>query len=126
MSFIDTVKSFASKTAKDAVKVSGEAVEFTKLKFKLAELNDKINNEYINIGKAVYKSSIGVEVDSDEMQQKCNLISELKVQTAELESEIAQITNKKQCPFCGAKNNADGIYCPKCGEKISSDNSDGE
>ena len=126
MSIIDNVKNFASKTAKDAVKVSGDAVEFTKLKFKLADLNEKINDEYVSIGKAIYKSSLGIDFDSEQIQQMCNEISELKVQVSELESEISVITNKKQCPYCNTKNNADSIYCTKCGEKISIDNSDEE
>ncbi len=34
MSMFDTVKGMVTKTAKDAAKVSGDAVEYTKLKFK--------------------------------------------------------------------------------------------
>ncbi len=126
MSFIDTVKSFASKTAKDAAKVSSDAVEYTKLKFKLTELNNKINNQYLDIGRAVYELSTGVEADNEEIQQKCNLIGELKVQAEELENLICQITNKKQCAFCGSKNNSDSIYCKKCGQKISTNSFDEE
>ncbi len=126
MNVFDNIKKIASKTAKDAVKVSGDAVEFTKLKFKLAELNDKIDNEYTEIGKAVYKSSFGDDIDSDAIQERCSIINQLKAEVAEVEDEISAVTNKKQCPRCGAKNSSDSIYCSKCGEKISTDNYDEE
>ena len=42
MDFVNVLKSKLSKTAKGAVKVSNDAIEYTKLKIKLAETRDTL------------------------------------------------------------------------------------
>ena len=118
MSFFDNVKKVVKKTTKDVVKVSGDAVEFTKLKFKIADLNDKINDAYIAIGKEMYKSSIGEEIDSEFVEEKCECITQMNIQINPLEQELAVVTNRKACPRCSTKNNTDSTFCSKCGEKF--------
>ena len=117
MNIFDNIKKVATKTAKDAVKVSGDAVEYTKLRFKLAEINDKINSEYLKIGEEIYKSSIGIDIDEDSVKESCSVITELKVNAKDIESEISELTNKTVCPYCNTKNLVSANYCSKCGER---------
>ena len=118
MTFFDTLRKTVTKTTKDVVKVSGDAVEFTKLKFKIGEINDKIDIAYTDIGKEVYKSSIDEQFDADFVNEKCEYIKNLKVECDKLEEELAILTNKKNCPNCDFKNNSNAVYCSKCGEQI--------
>lgn len=117
MSMFNTVKGMVTKTAKDAAKVSGDAVEYTKLKFKLAELNDEISQKYALIGMTVYKSTLGEETDADAIDEVCAQISELIAKKDEYKEALDRMSNKKTCSECGEKIPSDSSYCPKCGAK---------
>ena len=119
MSMFNTVKDIFTKTAKDAVKASNTAVEYAKLKFKLSETNDKIKENYAQIGKLIYSTSIGEQVDSDDVEKICNEITELLKQAEEYEEAINKASNKKLCPECGVKIPNDSVFCPKCGNKLA-------
>ena len=118
MTFFDSLRKTVAKTTKDVVKVSGDAVEFTKLKFKIGELNDKIDKAYNEIGKQVYKSSIDEQFDADFVNEKCEYITNIKNECCKLEEELAILTNKKNCANCDFKNSSDAVYCSKCGELL--------
>ena len=118
MTFFDSLRKTVTKTTREVVKVSGEAVEFTKLKFKIGEINDKIEQAYSDIGKEVYKSRIDDQFDAEFVNEKCDIITNLKIECEKLEEELAILTNKKNCSNCSFKNNSEAIYCSKCGEKI--------
>lgn len=116
--FFDKVKGMVSKTAKDAVKVSGDAVEYTKLKFKSGELNDKLNKLYAELGKIVYASMTDSEGDTENAEDICQQITLIKNQLEEVENELSSVTNKTTCSSCGAKVDADSTFCSKCGQKF--------
>lgn len=118
MTFFNSFKKTVRKTTRDVVKASGDAVEYTKLKFKICELNDKIEVAYTDIGKEMYNSSIGESLDAEFVDKKCDYISKLKSECIKLEEELAILTNKKICTNCEFKNNSEAIYCSKCGERF--------
>lgn len=118
MDWLEKVKKGVAKTAKGAVKVSGDALEFTKAKIKLADINSSIDELYTQIGKSMYKSlKTGAEpqIDIEEIIEK---IDALKEEAKVIEKNLAQVTNKINCPVCGARCDTQSPYCPKCGEKI--------
>ena len=90
MAFFDSLRKTVTKTTKDVVKVSGDAVEFTILKFKIGEINDKIDQAYTEIGKEVYKSSVVDHFDADFVNDKCDYITNLKIEKAK---EMLKDTN---------------------------------
>ena len=112
------VKNIVTKTAKDAVRVSGDAVEYTKLKFKIGELNDKIYKLYAELGRIVYISATDGVGDTDSADDICEQITMYNQQLDELNAELASVANKTTCPVCGISIDADSAYCPKCGAKI--------
>ncbi len=118
MEWFEKVKKSVTKTAKGAVKVSGDALEYTKIKIKLSDINSSIDELYVKIGKSMYKSiKTGAEpqIDIDDIVQS---IDELKKTASELEENLSRVTNKVTCPACGAKGDAQSPYCAECGEKI--------
>ena len=117
MSMFNTVKGMVTKTAKDAAKVSGDAVEYTRLKFKIAEINDEINQKYTSIGMMVYKSTLGEDTEADSIDEICAQITELIEKKEEYTEALGRMSNKKTCNACGEKIPADSAYCPKCGVK---------
>lgn len=118
MSWFDTIKDVVSKTAKDAVKVSGTAVEYTKLKYKLSEIKDQIKSKYAQIGEIVYKSTSDEDVDTDRIESLCDEITELKKKSEEYENAINKTSNKKTCPSCGHVVTYDSVFCAKCGNML--------
>lgn len=114
----ERIKNAVGKTAKDAVKVSGDAVEYTKLKFRIGELNDRIYKLYAELGKIVYMSTIDGTGDTDGADDICEEIGLLNRQLEELNAELGSVTNKTVCSTCGAKIDNDSVFCPKCGEKL--------
>ena len=113
----DKIKQIVTKTAKDAVKISGDAVEYTKLAYKVSELKDDVKNTYAQIGEMIYKSSLGEEMDSDKVEELCAYITNVNEEIEVLSSTLNSIGNKKVCSSCGAKMTSESNFCSKCGEK---------
>lgn len=119
MNILDSVKKVVTKTAKDAAKVSGELVEQTKLKLKLIELKDAINERYTKIGELYYITS---EYELDNSDKIVSLVSEIKALKAELEDVEAEVKRNKsikKCNVCDAENGFEDDYCSKCGNKLN-------
>lgn len=117
MTILKTIKEMVTKTAKDAVKFSGDAVEYTKLNYKISELKDDLKDTYAQIGMLVYETSDGNETDEEKVEELCARVTELKDEIEILTSTINAMSNKKICSSCGAKMSAESNFCPKCGEK---------
>lgn len=110
---IQKVRKVVGRTAKKAAKVSGDTIDFTKLKFKLYDVKDQLDEKYAQIGRLVYDGS-----DSDEIDAICDAISELRGQEEEIKEKLATYKNKKTCPSCGASVDASSDYCQSCGSKF--------
>ncbi len=117
MTIFKTIKEMVTKTAKDAVKISGDAVEYTKLNYKLSELKDDLKDTYAQIGMLVYQTSGGEETDTEKLEELCARVTELNDEIEILTASINAMSNKKICSSCGAKMPAESNFCPKCGEK---------
>ncbi len=110
---IEKVKKAVSKTARKAVKISGDALDFTKIKLKIAELNAKLDEKYAAIGMAVYEGN-----DSEEIDKICEDISDLREEINELKIKLAEYKNKKTCTVCGKAADKDASFCQYCGTEF--------
>jgi len=107
------VKKTLGKTAKKAAKVSGDAVDYTKLKIKLSGINDELDELYAKIGKIVYERD-----ESQNTDVIFEAIEELRKEKEELKEKLESFGNKKSCEFCGAKLDDNSKYCSGCGNEI--------
>lgn len=110
--FVEKIKKMVGKTAKKAAKVSGDAVDYTKLKIKLSGINDELDELYAKIGRIVY--------EHDETQNTdiiCEAIETLRKEKEEVKEKMEAFSNKKSCGFCGNKIDSDSKYCPSCGRE---------
>ena len=117
MTILKTIKEMVTKTAKDAVKISGDAVEYTKLNYKLSELRDDLKDTYAQIGIIVYQSTGENEADAEKVEELRARVTELNDEIEILTATVNAMSNKKICSACGAKMPAESNFCPKCGEK---------
>ena len=110
---LSKLKKGFKKTTQTVVKISGEALDYTKLKIKISEIETELDEKYLAIGMAVYEDS--TETDVDEI---CAEISELRAKLSELKDEINEYKCQKVCPECGSTTDKDNSYCPSCGSKF--------
>ena len=118
MSVIESVTKSIGKTAKKAVKRSGELMEITKLNVKIAGIQDKAKTIYEEIGKQEYqKYNKGVTVDGS-IRKRCEEIDELEADIRVMNRKLAEMKQIHKCPECHADVKNDVFYCPNCGAKM--------
>lgn len=105
----------AYQTAKEkTTKLSGEI----KLKGKISECKEKIDNQYQEIGKMVYeKIKIGEDASKEDITPKCEEIERLKEEIEKAEVEILALKDIKKCVSCNAELTLNAEFCSKCGTK---------
>ena len=104
------------KTSEATSKITKE----TKLKLKINDNKNKIEDIYEQIGKKVYEKHVREENISikEELQEECSKIDELSKEIEVARKEILRLNNKRQCPKCYAEIEKEAAYCSKCGQKL--------
>lgn len=108
----------ARDAADKAGKKTGEMVEFSKLKISAAENQKKIDGEYAELGKMVYKAAKDHTDCTEYVNEKAVAIDALFEKQKELEDKINAMRKIKKCEQCGSENTESAEYCCKCGAKL--------
>lgn len=96
---------------------AGEVVDYSKTQIDRAQLRSKIREKYTELGKLCYNMH---ETDADETGKMKIAINDIRSLENKL-NEADKVVNAKKsktCKFCLTKNDADSVYCTKCGEKL--------
>ena len=118
MGFLDDVISTTKSVAATAGKKTDEAVQFSKLKVKKAQLNSDIKNKFETLGSMIYQMAKADEKDNEAFDALVAEIDELYAKLDEVEAKLDELKNEVACPGCGAKTKNDNSFCPKCGTKL--------
>ncbi len=110
---VEKIKAAVSSTTKKAVRLSGEAIDFTKLKLKIADVNSRLDEKYAQIGLAVYEGNSESDVDAI-----CDEIKALREELEDYEFKLSEYKNQKVCSACGAICEKEDTFCRGCGEKF--------
>lgn len=108
----------AGKAADVAGKKAGEIVETTKLNLQVFDINTDIEILFKEIGKAVYLTHTGVEVDPEEIEDKVKIIDEKYQLIASLKDDINEKRTVIKCPNCGKECNKADVFCSACGFEL--------
>jgi len=108
----------AEKVTKNVVKTSGNLVDQTKLKFAMNEIEQKINEVYIEIGKYVYDQHKDGAEFTDIVGENCTKLDDLNTDLNELKQQLAESKNSVICNDCSTMNPSDSQFCSKCGSKL--------
>lgn len=102
-------------TKEKTTKLSGEL----KLKAKITELRNKIEDIQFEMGKMVYAEfQAGTKGQNDEeIKAKCEEIVNLENDIKKAEEEILSLKDIKKCVSCGAELSKEVEFCSKCGTK---------
>ena len=105
----------AGKGLNAASKKGSEIAQSAKLSKKVFDLEGDINILMQNIGKMVYDTHCGIEVNAEELEAK---LGEADGKYAELEAardELAALKNTRKCEICGEDVSKEDNFCKNCG-----------
>ncbi|MBQ2865030.1 MAG: zinc ribbon domain-containing protein [Clostridia bacterium] len=108
----------AESAANAATKKAGEALETTKLTLINFDLNTDIEMLYREIGRLVYLTHEGEDIDPECITARIALIDE---KFAKIEANKKQIAYRKlftECPECGKDCKKEDAFCSACGYKF--------
>ena len=118
MNFFDKLGKKASQTYQATKEKATNISEELKLKGKISDLKEKIEDLYTEIGKAVYTEiKDGKDVSKEEVAAKCEEISKAKDDISKIESTILALKKVKKCANCGEELEMDALFCSKCGKE---------
>lgn len=120
MGIFDKIGKKATEVYQDAKDKTSVISSEIKIKSKLSDEKDKIDQLYEEIGKQVFKEfSAGSENFSNEISNMCRNIVAGKEKIEELNKEILLLKDMKVCSNCQETIPSNSEFCPKCGEKIA-------
>ena len=119
MEFFDKIGKKASEAYKMTADKTGKIAKETKLKMKMGELKNQINDIYEEIGKKVYEKHVreqDINIKKD-LEEECTKIDVLSDEIESLLKQCLDLKNKKQCEGCHAQIEKENKFCPECGAK---------
>ncbi len=118
MDFFNKLSKKASETYKFTKEKASNISEELKIKGRINELKQKTEDLYLEIGKTVYTElKDGKTVAEEEILEKCDKISNSNDEISKLKEKLLSIRKVKTCSNCGAKLDADDLFCSKCGKE---------
>lgn len=119
MEFFDKLGKKASEAYKVTADKTGKLAKETKLKFRIGELRNQINDVYEEIGKKVYEKHVREEdiCIKKDLEEQCTKIDVLSDEIDSLLKECLDLKDKKQCQQCYKEIDKDVKFCPNCGAK---------
>ncbi len=114
----DNLKSDAKNLFDKAASKTADAIDYSKTQIDRAQLRTKINEKYTELGKLCYNMH---ESDADETGRMKIIISEINKLKEKLDEadKAVKLNKKKTCKFCLTENEADAVFCIKCGERLN-------
>ena len=114
----EKVKSAAGDVAQKTVKKSKEVFEFTKLNYQIFDLENETRGCYRELGKLVYEGFNSGEEFTEEIKEKCELITRKREEINRVKLDLAMLKNEKTCPNCAETVKSTAVYCSKCGAEF--------
>jgi len=113
--FVNTTKNYVEKAGQKTV----EIIDITKLKWQISELKNKLNRDYIILGKKTFKSIENDDSDFiDDSSEIIDNIREKKQAIEELNERLKELKGTQKCENCGESNDKYSKYCKKCGDLL--------
>ncbi len=109
----------AGKAAGAATRKAGDVAMLTKLNLQIFDLNTDIDAVYREIGRLVYLTHAGEEIDDNELNDKLAQIDEKLAKVAELKEVVSSSRATAVCPVCGKECGRDDVFCSRCGHKLA-------
>lgn len=122
MAFFDKFKDIAneaastiSDAAKDVSAGAKEMSEKAKLKRAIKAEEQKMHEEYKNIGEKYYMANVTAPQGYED---SFNVIRSSASEIERLQAELNKIEGANKCPDCGGKITPNQKFCQGCGRKL--------
>lgn len=120
MGFFDKIGKKATEMYQEAKDKTTQLSNEIKLKSKLADEKDKIDNLYEALGKIIYKEFIeNGDNFSNETANKCREITASKEVVDDINKELMALKDMITCSKCGESIQKDSDFCSKCGTAVA-------
>lgn len=123
--FLDKIKVMADKTGKAAGRaadVAGkkatELAGATRINLQIFDLNTECEVLYKELGRLVYDLHRGIEVPSEQMDEKIAQVDERQEKLAALREELAGMKSVVVCPQCSRPCSREDAFCAGCGSAL--------
>ena len=116
MAFFDELGKALSDTGKVVVGKTKDITGALQLKAKVSQEKDKVNQAYIELGKAFY--DILKTAPEETYASEVKTISEGLLVIEDLENQIMELEGTRICAECGAKVDRGAKFCSKCGTPL--------
>lgn len=112
----DKTGQMAVRAADTAGKVATEMAQSTRMNLQVFDLNTECEVLYKEIGKMVYDTHTGAEIDDDMLEDLLLHVDENRDRIAALKSKLAEAKNV--CPNCGQTCGKEDTFCANCGAQL--------
>ncbi len=113
-----TAATAAGKVADSATKKAGGIVELTKLNLQIFDLNTDVELLMKEIGKAVYLTHTGAEINPEDINAMISQIDLKYEKISQIKAEIAEKKAVTACPVCSCECDKEDAFCRICGSKM--------
>lgn len=115
---VDRTEEAASRAADVAGRKASGVVESTKLNLKIFDLNSDMDQIYREIGKMLYDTHLGEQVDQEMVQEKLSQLDEKHEEIERLRAKLNSLKTVHKCPVCGKECKPDDAFCSECGSQL--------
>ena len=109
---------YGAKKALDVATVkTNELYEASKIQIEKSQLNGKMKEEYLKLGKTCYQMS---DTGIDQTEKMKTIITKIHELDAELKNlnQNSETSKYKTCSECNSQNSIKSNFCYKCGNKL--------
>ncbi len=121
--FFEDLGQKIAETAEKVTNKAEDAVEVTRMKSQIRNLENANKEDFITIGKKIYAHyQAGEEISADYVDV-CEAIQNRFESIKKYEQQISDVKGTGVCQSCGKHipNEKESKFCPYCGEKLSED-----
>lgn len=113
-----TAATAAGKAADSATRIAGDLFESTKLNLQIFDLNTDIELLFKEIGKSVYLTHTGAEVDAEDINAKILAIDSKYGKIREIREQVEARREEIKCQSCGCECSKEDVFCRSCGQPL--------
>lgn len=118
MTSMESMFNKAKEMVEAAGRKAGDLTDLAKMKLKLADNEKAVDITLAALGRLVYESRKGGELNEETVTELVQQLDELEAANEELQGAIDNARGRKTCRSCGSANPEKAAYCNKCGQKM--------
>ncbi len=118
MDFLDNAVNKAKEVFDVAYQKTNEAVNLGKQKFDIAATENKMDKDFMALGKIYFSLIEDMEIEDEKTRELVEAIKDKKARIAENKEKINARKSVVVCPECSALSDENATFCVKCGTRL--------